>query len=93
MATLLPRAKALSPRPSGAEVGRVTQVLTDRVARCGALACGLALLAVAVVVNSRATLTRGEDFDSLYVIARSVLIGFDVYTAPDLTTVFGSMKG
>jgi hypothetical protein len=66
---------------------------TSVVARRTALVLGIVLLVASSVINARATITRGEDFDSLYVVGRSLLLGFDVYQVVDLSSVFRDMKG
>jgi Glycosyltransferase family 87 len=57
-----------------------------------AFVLGAVLLLTGVAINARAAITRGEDFDSLYVIARALALGINAYAAPDLPALFSQMK-
>jgi Glycosyltransferase family 87 len=56
-----------------------------------ALALGVALLVIGITINWRISSGRGEDFYHPYVMAVSLVRGFDVYNAPDLHAVYGEI--
>jgi hypothetical protein len=58
-----------------------------------ALVAGTALLMLGIAINWNVAINRGEDFNHLYVMAVSLIRGFDVFTAPDLRPVYQEITG
>jgi hypothetical protein len=58
-----------------------------------ALALGVLLIAFGLKINWAYTSVGGQDFGHSYVIGASILHGLDVYTAPDLATVYRQFEG
>jgi Glycosyltransferase family 87 len=66
-------------RPSAQAVAKLLRAETLQ--QRAALALGLLLLLVGLVTNWRNSQMRGEDFGHIFIISKSLLKGFDIYTA------------
>src|ERR1700687_2664771 len=78
-----PQPSATKTAPPAREAPVWARVITPRVA----LLLGLILLAFVLAVNWRVS-RWGEDFGHLYVMGKSLVLGFNIYAATDLSIAY-----